>query len=142
VEASGRVAAHGPQTKKRLAEGTPVVAVPLLRGSHGVDMVFNGHAHIYERNHRSAPGMPVSYVTGGGGADLEPVSNCSPIDAYAIGWSASASTHGSACGAATRPTSIDQVFNFLLVRVDGTTVRVEPTNANGNPFDVQTYHFG
>src|SRR3954468_2978643 len=37
-EFAGRVAAHGPQTKKRLAEGTPVVAVPLLRGSHGVDM--------------------------------------------------------------------------------------------------------
>jgi hypothetical protein len=30
----------------------------------------------------------------------------------------------------------------LLVRVDGTTVTVRPTNADGHPFDVQTYDFG
>jgi len=113
-----------------------------LLGEHGVDLVFNGHAHLYERNRRSGRGMPVSYVTGGGGADLEPVSHCSSIDAYAIGWSYSSSTHGSACGAASRPTSLGQVFHFLLVRVDGTTVTVRPTNADGHPFDVQTYDFG
>ncbi len=113
-----------------------------LLGKHGVDIVFNGHAHIYERNHRSGPGMPISYVTGGGGGKPEPVSNCSSIDAYSIGWSASATTHGSACGSAHRPTSIDQVFHFLLVQVDGRTVTVEPTDANGHRFDVQTYRFG
>ncbi|HJX08002.1 MAG TPA: metallophosphoesterase family protein [Actinomycetota bacterium] len=113
-----------------------------LLGTHGVDLVFNGHAHIYERNRRSDRHMPISYVTGGGGAKVEPVSQCSRIDAYAIGWSASASTHGSRCGAARRPTSIGQVFHFLLVRVDGSTVTVTPTNANGHRFDVQTYHFG
>jgi threonine dehydrogenase-like Zn-dependent dehydrogenase len=37
-EFSGRLAEHGPGCKKELAEGTPVVAVPLLRGSHGVAM--------------------------------------------------------------------------------------------------------
>src|SRR6476661_8693512 len=56
-----------------------------LLGEHGVDVVFNGHAHLYERNRPSGAGMPVTYVTGGGGADLEPVSGCSSIDAYAIG---------------------------------------------------------
>ena len=112
-----------------------------LLGSHGVDIVFNGHAHLYERNHRSAPGMPISYVTGGGGGKPEPVSRCSAIDAYAIGWSASANTHGSACGSARPPTSIDQVYHFLLVTVDGRTVTVAPTNANGNRFDVQRYRF-
>jgi hypothetical protein len=70
------------------------------------------------------------------------VSSCSSIDAYAIGWSYSASTHGSTCGAASRPTSLGQVFHFLLVRVDGTTVTVRPTNADGHPFDVRTYDFG
>lgn len=113
-----------------------------LLGTHGVDIVFNGHAHLYERNHRSAPGMPISYVTGGGGATVEPVSNCAKIDAYAIGWSASASTHGSACGSARPPTSMDQVFHFLLVTVNGGAVTVAPTNANGHRFDVQTYRFG
>jgi len=85
--------------------------------------------------------MPVSYVTGGGGATLEPVSGCSPIDAYAIGWSYSSSA-GSACGAASRPTSVSRVFHYLLVRVDGTTVTVRPTDADGHTFDVQTYRFG
>src|SRR3954451_16164719 len=37
----------------------------------GVDIVFNGHAHIYERN--IAQHGIVSYVTGGGGAELEDV---------------------------------------------------------------------
>jgi len=113
-----------------------------LLGEHGVDIVFNGHAHIYERNRPSDDNMPVSYVTGGGGGNLEPVSGCSPIDAYAIGWSYSSTTHGSACGAASRPTSTGQVFHFLLVSVDGTTVTVPPTNADVHSFDVQTYHFG
>ena len=112
-----------------------------MLGRHGVDIVFNGHAHIYQRNEASAPGMPISYVTGGGGAHLESVSDCDPIDQYAIGWSYSSSTHGSACGAAPRPTSIDQVFHFLLVTVDGTTVTVTPTDELGRTFDVQTYDF-
>ncbi len=110
-----------------------------LLGDHGVDIVFNGHAHIYQRNAASAPGMPVSYVTGGGGAHLESVSDCDEIDRYAIGWSESSSTHGSACGSAPRPSSNDQVFHFLLVTVDGTEVTVTPTDSMGRTFDVRTY---
>ena len=112
-----------------------------LLGDHGVDIVFNGHSHIYERNHRSAPGMPISYVTGGGGEDLQPVSNCGSFDAYSIGWSYSSSTHGSSCGSAPRPSTVDRVFHFLLVTVDGTRVTVRPTDELGRTFDVQTYHF-
>ena len=37
-EFSGTVAEHGPGCKKALAEGARVVALPLLRGSHGVGM--------------------------------------------------------------------------------------------------------
>ena len=111
-----------------------------LLGSNGVDIVFNGHAHIYERNRASATGMPVSYVTGGGGGRLEPVNGCSSIDQYAIGWSYSSDT-GRACGSATRPTSIDRVFHFLLVTVSGSQVTVAPTDELGRTFDVRTYTF-
>jgi hypothetical protein len=112
-----------------------------LLANGGVDIVFNGHAHVYSRNDPSAPGMPVTYVTGGGGARLQPVSKCGAPIAYAIGWSYSSDTHGSTCGSASRPTTITQVFHFLLVTVDGNQVTVTPTNAAGQIFDVQTYTF-
>ena len=112
-----------------------------LLASFGVDIVFNGHAHIYERNVPSAPGMPVTYVTGGGGGQLEPVSACTPIDQYAIGWDYVATTHGSACGSASPPTTLDRVIHFLLVTVSGSQVTVTPTDEMGRTFDVQTYTF-
>ena len=110
-------------------------------GSHGVDVVFNGHAHLYERNAPSAPGMPVSYVTGAGGSRLQPVGPCGPLDRYAIGWVYRARTHGSACGAATPPESIERVFHFLLVRVHGRSVTIAPTDSTGRTFDVHRYRF-
>jgi chitodextrinase len=112
-----------------------------LLAANGVDIVFNGHAHIYARGTPSSPGMPVTYLTGGGGADLEPVSRCGAPIAAAIGWSYS-SAHGSSCGSLSPPTSIDQVFHFLLVTVDGSQVTVTPTDEMGRTFDVQTYTFG
>ena len=59
-----------------------------LLTANGVNMVFNGHAHLYERNNPTSDGL-VSYVTGGGGAKPEPISHCKPYDAYGIGWSQS-----------------------------------------------------
>src|SRR4029077_153343 len=38
-----------------------------LLSANGVRLVFNGHAHIYQRNAPNGPGQIVSYVTGGGG---------------------------------------------------------------------------
>ena len=114
-----------------------------LLSRYGVDIAFNGHAHIYERNNANGAGGLISYVTGGGGAPLQPVSECSVlagIVAYAIGWSNSSAT-GSACGSASRPVSPSQVFHFLLVRVDGNTVTVTPTDSLGRTFDSQTYVF-
>jgi hypothetical protein len=108
-----------------------------LLEANGVDMVFNGHAHMYERNVKT-PGGLVSYVTGGGGAKPEPISHCQPYDAYGIGWS---STGGSKCGSATKPTQIDQVFHFLLVTVNGQQVTVTPINSLGQQFDQQVYDF-
>jgi fibronectin type 3 domain-containing protein len=110
-----------------------------LLKANDVSMAFNGHAHIYQRN-TAPPGGIVTYVTGGGGAKIEPISQCSSTDAYGIGWSYSANK-GSACGTAPTPTSLSQVFHMLLVTVDGNQVTVQPTNSLGQTFDVQTYAF-
>ena len=114
-----------------------------LLTSHGVFLAFSGHAHIYQRNKASPLGL-ITYVTGGGGARLEPIGakGCSSIDAYGIGWSYSANGGlgaGSACGAATKPTSLDHAFHFLKVSISGTTVTVAPTDEMGRTFDVKTY---
>ena len=112
-----------------------------LLGSHGVQLVFNGHAHIYQRNKASAAGMPITYVTGGGGATPEPIgSTCSLNDAYGIGWSPTSQT-GSKCGLGVAPTSAAQIYHFLKVTVSGTTVTVTPTDSTGRTFDVQTFTF-
>jgi chitodextrinase len=110
-----------------------------LLASNGVDLAFNGHAHIYERN-VATPGGVTNYVAGNGGAAAEPVSKCGTTDAYAVGWSYS-SAKGSACGSATAPGSDAQVYGLLKVTVNGTAVTVTPVNASGGTFDAQTYNF-
>ena len=108
----------------------------------GVQLVFNGHAHDYQRNVAPPSGV-TSYVTGGGGARLTTVGGgggCSGTDAYAVGWSYT-SKKGSACGAATAPTREAQVFHYLKVTVNGTSVSVTPVDSTGQTFDVQTYDF-
>ena len=113
-----------------------------LLSRYGVDLVFSGHAHVYERNLRQSGDSFVSYVTGGGGGKLEPVGDkgCSAFDAYAIGWSYTKGA-GSACGAAPVPDAITRVFHFLLVTVQGTQVTVTPTDELGRTFDARTYSF-
>ena len=106
-----------------------------LLASHNVGLVFNGHAHLYERNRPMIPGSPmVSYVTGGGGEDTGGVDSCSAFDAYAVG-------HNSSCNAPL-PTSDAQVFHYLLVSVNGSHVTVTPTDETGRTFDIQSYTFG
>ena len=113
-----------------------------LLSQYGVDIVFNGHAHIYQRNTKWNGESFVSYVSGGGGATLEPIGSkgCGGYDAYGIGWSYS-SNAGKKCGNAVAPTSPAKVFHFLRVTVNGNTVTVTPTDSNGTTFDVQTYTF-
>ena len=113
-----------------------------LLANNGVNLVFNGHAHIYQRS-VAPPGGVTSYVTGGGGAALVPVdkSNCSPTTAYAIGWGNTNGT-GSKCGTAPVPTSSSQVYHYLKVTVSGKTVTVTPINSAGAAFDPMTYNFG
>jgi uncharacterized repeat protein (TIGR01451 family) len=119
-----------------------------LLSRHGVDMAFNGDAHFYQRNLKAHADGLVSYVTGGGGSRLAPIAEggavCNPIDAYGIGWSYSANGglgRGSRCGAAPTPTSMDQIFHFLEVTVDGENVTVTPINSLGQVFDEVTYDF-
>jgi hypothetical protein len=111
-----------------------------LLGRYGVDIAFDGHAHIYQRMNPNADGM-VNYLTGGGGGKLATVRDCKANDAYGTGWSF-ASNVGTACGVAPVPTAPDQVYHYLRVNVDGTTVTVTPTDEMGRAFDVQTYTFG
>jgi Calcineurin-like phosphoesterase/Purple acid Phosphatase, N-terminal domain len=112
-----------------------------LLSQYHVAIAFNGHAHIYQRNTAPAGGV-VSYVTGGGGAALSTIggAGCAPTDAYGIGWSPSSGT-GSRCGSAPKPASATQVYHFLLVTVNGSTVTVTPTDEMGRTFDTQTYTF-
>jgi uncharacterized repeat protein (TIGR01451 family) len=107
----------------------------LSRG--GVDIAFTGHAHIYERNRPVGSEGLVNYVSGGGGSDLASTTKCSSYDAYAIGWSDSEG-RGTSCNAPV-PTSKEEVWHFLLVTVEGTSVTVTPMNELGQAFDVQTY---
>jgi hypothetical protein len=112
-----------------------------LLHDNGVQLAFTGHAHIYPRN-IATPGGVTSYVTGGGGAQSTVVAGhgCETTDAYAVGWS-NASHKGSACGAAAKPTADSQVYHFLKVTVNGTTVTVTPTDSQGVAFDVHSYNF-
>ncbi len=111
-----------------------------LLASYGVNIAFNGHSHVYERNFPSAPGYPVTYISGGGGGTLEPIGPCHAFDAFGLGWSPT-KLKGTSCGAATPATSATQVFHFIKVTVAGTTVTVAPTDELGRTFDVQTYSF-
>ena len=106
-----------------------------LLANNRVGIVFNGHAHHYQRNFPQIAGQPlVSYITGGGGAPLSRVSSCSDFDAYAIG------SRGTSCRAPS-PFSDAKVFYYLLVTVNGDEVTVTPTDSTGQTFDVQTYTF-
>ena len=128
------------QTSDRYLQGSNSLE-GLLATNH-VSIAFTGHAHTYERNAPTTPGSFPSYVTGGGGAFLQPVgeAGCSAFDAYAIGWSTT-NLKGSRCGSATVPDSAARVFHFLKVTVNGSTVTVTPTDELGRTFDVQTYTF-
>ena len=111
-----------------------------LFAQYGVNIAFNGHSHVYERNLASAPGYPITYITGGGGGTLESIGPCQPFDAYGLGWSPTRLT-GSNCGSAPMPKSATAVFHFIKVTVAGTTVTVAPTDELGRTFDVKTYSF-
>src|SRR5687768_13058096 len=109
---------------------------------HDVTVDFSAHSHNYQRNSVPAGGV-LTYVSGGGGANLESIGNhsagCSATNLYGLGWS-NVNNSGYACGAAPVPTGKEQVHHFLLVSVSGTSVTVTPTNSLGGTFDPVTYN--
>ena len=97
-------------------------------------MVFNGHAHGYERNTPDTAGV-VSYVQGNGGAALGQVSGCKGYDLYAIG------AKGTHCGGAPSGLTNDHVYGFSKVTVDGRHVTVTPIDELGRTYDIHSYVF-
>jgi len=90
-----------------------------LLANNNVDVVFNGHAHEYERNRPQTPGSPlVNYVTGGGGDPLT----------------------GGGCKSSFCAVS-SGTFHYLLVNVNGAHLTVTPIDENGVQFDIQNYDF-
>jgi len=140
-----------PLLQNSTANPNASTSLEALLANNGVSLAFNGHAHTYQRINPRQAGQITNYVTGGGGAVLEPVttgSTCTALlaseDIYALGWSPSGagptSGSGSACGPGTSaPQSAADVYNFLKVTVNGTSVTVTPINAAGQQFDVRTY---
>jgi Calcineurin-like phosphoesterase/Fibronectin type III domain len=140
-----------PLLQNSTANPNATTSLEALLAGNGVSVAFNGHAHTYQRITPRQAGQITNYVTGGGGGVLEPVTQggtCTSLltteDIYALGWSPSGAGPtagtGSSCGPGTStPQSAADVYNFLEVKVSGTTVTVTPVNAAGRSFDIQTY---
>lgn len=112
-----------------------------LLASYGVDIAFSGHAHIYQRNGAPTTANIVNYVTGGGGAKLEPANTCGEVRGGGVALGRS-SNGISKCGTFTTPgTAIGDVMHFLKVTVNNNLVTVTPTTANGGTFDSKSYTF-
>jgi hypothetical protein len=90
-----------------------------LLSRYGVDIAFNGHAHIYERNNANGPAGLISYVTGGGGASGRSASAAASRHRRLRDRRSNSSATGSAW--ARLGVSSSQVFHFLLVSVAGNT---------------------
>lgn len=127
-------AANSPMPPDTFLQGGAGTLQGLL-DQHHVSVVFNGHAHGYQRNRADAAGM-VSYVVGNGGAAMGKVLGCASTTLYALGAS------GTACGSAPTGQTDDHVYGFVRVVVNGGQVTVVPTDELGRAYDVQTYTFG
>lgn len=121
------VAFHHPAYSSSNHGGDPTVDAELVPvfDAHGVDVVFNGHDHDYERSHPLVAGTPTSttngptyldpvgtlyVVTGGGGQDL-----------YAAGTSAFTAISESVRHA-VRVDVAGAVLTATVIRADGTTL--------------------
>jgi 3',5'-cyclic AMP phosphodiesterase CpdA len=83
-------------------------AVEPLFIEHGVDLVLTGHDHFYER---SKPQHGITYVVSGAGAKLSPT------------------------GIGTSTAVAAEELQFMLIEVDGDTMRVRCLGADGHTID-------
>jgi len=101
---------HGPN--RRMHEA----GIPDLFRKHGVDLVFSGHDHLYERG--EADGIKYM-VSGGAGAPLYPVRNLLP-------------TTG----------KVEPTYHFIEVKVDGPDVRTRAVRMDGSLIEKCSYRKG
>jgi len=112
---------HHPAYSSGIGHGSELevrrILTPLFR-KYGVDIVFCGHEHIYERSFpigsafESKNNNPVTYViTGGGGAELHKIG--SDI------WTA----------------STKRIYNFCVVEIDGGELHFKAIDIDGKIFD-------
>jgi hypothetical protein len=85
-----------------------------LANRYGVQIVFNGHDHTYER--LTPSGGTVSFVSGGGGAILYPFSHAHPDDVQFY-----------------------STYNFLTVNIDGDEAEINGINASNTILD--SFHY-
>ncbi|MGV3772350.1 MAG: metallophosphoesterase [Verrucomicrobiales bacterium] len=85
-------------------------SIGVLAARYGVQAIFNGHDHNYERF--IPVNGTVAFVSGGGGAALYPLSLPHPLSANFL-----------------------SRFNFLLVEVEEDTAKVEAVGEDGRVFD-------
>lgn len=98
----------GPHGYEAYVIGKRAVLAPIF-AEYGVDIVFNGHDHDYER---TVPISDVVYiVSGGGGASLYRV-NPQPFSAY-----------------------VESAFHAVLVQVAGCTLQLQAVKPNGDVLD-------
>jgi hypothetical protein len=108
-----------------------------LLAAHGVSVVFNGHAHQYERNNPLINGMG-NVISGGGGGTPNPPSG----SFIQTGGCATNPPPPAPPTVSSFDACLAKVNQFLLVTVSGTNVTVTPIDETGAAFDVSTYGQG
>lgn len=86
--------------------------VPLIE-KHGIDIVFSGHTHDYERGQWPRPGGPYYIITGGGGGSLD--------DTVYKEW--------------PQMQMHNFVHHFSHVSINGRTLKFQAIDKNGNIID-------
>ena len=104
-----------------------------LLDQNNVAIVFNGHAHGYERNKPDAAGMVSATSSATAGPRSAPSADAAP--------STRTPSARAARIAAPAPAGLpnSEVYGFVKVTVNGRQVTVTPTSSTGRTYDQQIY---